>query len=399
MSVFSHSRIDSFETCPKKYEFSYLLKTPRGPDGIEAFMGSRVHDALEWLYGEVKVCRLPSEEDLVGRYALVWDECWSDDVRVTRQDRTVDDYRAIGEKALRQYHRRYAPFDQGVTVGLEMRVGIRLDETHEIVGYIDRLVKASDGVWEIHDYKTSATLATQEKADADRQLALYELAVREMYPDAREVCLVWHYVAFDHEVRSCRTPEQLADLRAEILSAVRRIEAQSEFPTKVSRLCDWCDFRTMCPAWKHEAELAALPAREFELEPRVALVDRYVEVGERLRKLEGEKDALCEEIIRRADEDGLDQVLGSDHVLKVFRFTGASVPGRDDPRRDAVERVLRADGLWDRFSCLATASLTKAIDAGELPRETADRLARYVTTRSGARLYPRKRSQSSTGGR
>src|SRR5450830_1812819 len=99
MSVFSHSRIESYETCPKKYEFSYLIKPPKGPDGIEAFMGSRVHDALEWLYGEVKACRAPDEEDLVERFRQVWDTEWEDDIRIVRPDRTADDYRAIGEKA------------------------------------------------------------------------------------------------------------------------------------------------------------------------------------------------------------------------------------------------------------------------------------------------------------
>jgi putative RecB family exonuclease len=89
MSVFSHSRIDTYETCPKKYEFAYVLKIPKGPDGIEAFTGSRVHDALEWLYDQVRLCRVPDIEDLVERFAQVWDAEWSDDVRITRTERTA----------------------------------------------------------------------------------------------------------------------------------------------------------------------------------------------------------------------------------------------------------------------------------------------------------------------
>ncbi len=113
MSVFSHSRIAAYETCPKKYEFAYIQKTPRGADGVEAFMGSRVHEALEWLYTEVGACRSPDEEDVVARYVDAWEAAWSDDIRVTRVGRTSDDYRAIGEKAVRHYFRRYHPFDRG----------------------------------------------------------------------------------------------------------------------------------------------------------------------------------------------------------------------------------------------------------------------------------------------
>jgi putative RecB family exonuclease len=392
MSVFSHSRIDTFETCPKKYEFAYLLKAPKGPDGIEAFMGSRVHEALEWLYEQVKICRMPDEEDTVAVFLRAWDAAWSDDVRITRADRKADDYRAIGEEAVRKYFRRYHPFDQGVTVGLEMRIELALDDEHRVIGYVDRLVKVADGVWEIHDYKAGGSLMTQDKADADRQLALYELAVREMYPDAREVSLVWHYVAFDHEVRSCRSPQQLDDLRAQVLEAIQHIEAQSDFPTKTGSLCNWCDFKPICPAWRHEAQLAQLPPDALAQEPIAALVDRYVAVSNEVSALTSEKDELTAEIVRRAGEDGFEQVFGTDHALKVYRFDGVCLPGKDEPGRDEVEAILREEGLWDRFSNLASVNLAKALDSGSLPPQTAERLAPFLSRRSGAKLYARKRS-------
>jgi putative RecB family exonuclease len=392
MSVFSHSRIDTFETCPKKYEFAYVLKAPKGPDGIEAFMGSRVHEALEWLYEQVKICRLPDEEDTVAVFVSAWDAAWSDDVRITRAGRTADDYRAIGEEAVRKYFRRYHPFDQGVTVGLEMKIELDLDGEHRIIGYVDRVVKVADGVWEIHDYKSGASLMTQDKADADRQLALYDLAVREMYPDAREVSLVWHFVAFDHEVRSCRSPEQLADLRAQVLEAVLHIEAQTDYPTKTGSLCNWCDFKVICPAWRHEAALAEVAPGTSAQEPLAQLVDRYVAVSDEVSALTQEKDELTAEIVRRAGEEGFDQVFGTDHALKVYRFDGVCLPSKDEPGRDEVEAILREDGLWERFSSLASVTLAKALDSGSVPPPTVERLAPFLSRRSGARLYARKRS-------
>jgi putative RecB family exonuclease len=392
MSVFSHSRIEAYQTCPKKYEFAYLLKAPKGPDGIEAFTGSRVHEALEWLYEQVRLCRVPDVEDLVERYAQAWDAEWSDDVRVTRADRRAEDYRAIGEKAVRDYHARYHPFDQGVTVGLEMQVRLRLDETHEVVGFVDRLVKVADGSWEIHDYKTSASLPTQDKADADRQLALYELAVREMYPDAREVALVWHYVAFDHEVRSRRTPDQLVELRDQVLGQIGHIESRTDFPTKTSNLCDWCDFKPLCPAFRHLFDLEATKTPAYAAHELSELVDRYVEVADEMAALGGEKERLAAEIVRRADEAGLEQVFGASTSCKVYRYSGASMPGRDEPGRDEVEAILRESGEWERYASLSPVSLAKAYDAGELDPATMERLAPYTTPRSGAKLYPRKRT-------
>lgn len=391
MSVFSHSRIDTYLTCPKKYEFAYVEKVPQGPSGIEAFMGSRVHDALEWLYGEVRACRVPDEEDVVERYLLSWAGEWSDGIRIVREGRTAEDYRAIGEKALREYHRRYRPFDQGVTVGLELRVSIALDETHEVVGFIDRLVKVADGRWEIHDYKTSASLMTQEKADADRQLALYELAVREMYPDAEHVDLVWHFVAFDHEVRSCRSSEELAGLRAGIQAEIEHIEAQTEFPARTSRLCDWCDYKRACPAWRHMFEAAEAPSGESTpAKSGVALVDEYMGTCAELASAEARRDALRQAIVALADDEGLDRVFGTDHVLSVYRYPSVTLPQAKDPRRAELEAVLGDLGLTARFSTLSTYSLSRAISDGSLDAETLARIDEFVVRSQGAKLYPRE---------
>jgi putative RecB family exonuclease len=388
VSTFSHSRIETFETCPKKYEFAYLLKVPKGPAGVEAFLGSRVHEALEWLYGEVKSCRLPGADELVARFEQLWAEGWSDDVRIVREGRTADDYRAIGEKALRVYHARYAPFDRDTTIGLETRVCLDLDEDHGIVGYVDRIARVSDGVWEIHDYKTGATPATQEQADGDRQLALYEIAVREMYPDAQDVTLVWHYLATDLEIRSTRTPQQLADLRERVLQKVREIEAQASFPARTSSLCDWCDYKALCPAWRHLFETAALPEEERALESGVVLVDEYLRVSDEMSVLKARQDQLKDLIAARSQADGVERLFGTAGSIKVYRYPAVSIPDAKDPRRPAFEAEVRVLGLWERFSSLSGYQLSRAVQSGDVTPEEASRLEPYLSHGEGVKLYP-----------
>ena len=52
--------------------------------------------------------------------------------------------------------------------------------------------------------------------DEDRQLALYQIGVQNMWNDVCNVELVWHYVAFDKEIRSKRTEEGLDELKKAI---------------------------------------------------------------------------------------------------------------------------------------------------------------------------------------
>jgi len=47
MPVYSHSRIGTFENCPRQYKLKYIdrIQLPEGKTGVEAFLGSRVHEA------------------------------------------------------------------------------------------------------------------------------------------------------------------------------------------------------------------------------------------------------------------------------------------------------------------------------------------------------------------
>ena len=49
---YSFSKINTFQTCPQKYKINYIDKVRIPDEGIEAFMGKRVHEVLEWLYNK-----------------------------------------------------------------------------------------------------------------------------------------------------------------------------------------------------------------------------------------------------------------------------------------------------------------------------------------------------------
>ena len=50
MTLYSHSRLSTFENCPLKFKYTYIDKIETGiEESIEAFLGSRVHEALEKL--------------------------------------------------------------------------------------------------------------------------------------------------------------------------------------------------------------------------------------------------------------------------------------------------------------------------------------------------------------
>jgi putative RecB family exonuclease len=169
-------------------------------------------------------------------------------VAVIKKDMTPSDHLMRAGIGLMAYHRRHHPFDQGRTVGLEQEIRFKIHGKgeHELVGYIDRLTCLGDGVYEIHDYKTGQRTPSPQQFRLDRQLALYEIGVRQNFPDAREVRLIWHYLTHDKQFTSSRTPEELFALEEKTAVLIEKIEATIDFPCTRGPLCRWCEYEPLC---------------------------------------------------------------------------------------------------------------------------------------------------------
>ena len=289
-TLYSHSRLSSFENCPKQFEFRYILKVPRETESVEAFVGKRVHEILERLYLFVGRGQIPGVEKVVDRYHKLWEETWDPErVRIVREGTPLAFYRELGERCLRGYYARHYPFDEDETLGIEKRVVFPLDEAGEyrMQGIIDRISRARDGTIEVHDYKTGARVPSQQRLDEDRQLALYQIGLAREYGDDVPYRLVWHFVARNQIRTSTRTPEELAVLREKTIERIDEIRRTTVFPPRKIALCNWCEYKPLCPLYAEAhpgSEAAAAAAAETPAEEarRGSVAARDVERNEQL---------------------------------------------------------------------------------------------------------------------
>ena len=252
MPVYSHSRLSTFEKCRLQYRYRYIDRIKRDTQSIEAFMGNRVHDALEKLYRDLLASKRPSLDEILAHYHRLWESNYTNKITIVKTDLTPEHYRKTGEECLVKFYRGHDPFDDGQTLGLEEKVELALDEAgrYQLQGYIDRLVRREQGVDEIHDYKTSAgRLPSDADLRADRQLTLYQMAVERRFPDAREIRLIWHYLVYDRTKTSARTPQEIEKHRRQTIGLIDTIEATKAFPPHESILCRWCEYRDICPVF------------------------------------------------------------------------------------------------------------------------------------------------------
>jgi len=259
VAVYSHSRLSSFENCPRQFRYRYVERMPIESESIEAFLGKRVHDVLERLNRFVARGLVPSLAKVLQRFRAEWSDRFdAERVRIVRAEIAAESYRGLGERCLGNHYRRHYPFDRDETLGIEEHVAFSLDggDRYRVQGYVDRLARASDGALEIHDYKTGRFVPSQQSLDDDRQLALYQLGLADRF-SAGEVRLVWHYLQRDQVRVSRRTAAQLEALRGRTIELIDSIEAERAFDPKPSALCSWCEFNHLCPAYGRPAIKAA----------------------------------------------------------------------------------------------------------------------------------------------
>jgi putative RecB family exonuclease len=370
MPTYSHSQLSTYETCPHQYKLAYVDKIKTETEGIEAFMGSRVHDVLEKLYRDLKVTKLHSLEELLNFYDQSWEKNLNDMIQIIRKEYSREDYHRLGEKCITDYYKRYYPFDQGRTLGLEENIYFPLEEErwYWIRGIIDRLALMDNDVIEIHDYKTSNRLPTQEEVSSDRQLAFYQMGIEGRWKDIREIRLVWHYLTFDVEIKSSRTPEELHRLRKGTMELIKRIEADRQFIPKEGPLCDWCDYQRFCPRRSHMIIVENLPLNEYLLEEGVNLVNRYVELREKKRLWNEEIDAelmkVEEALFDYGQREEIDAIFGGDHVAKIKIETKEKYPLKGDPNRKTLDEMIKKAGKWMEVSDLNPWMLARVIDRG-----------------------------------
>jgi len=249
MTCFSYSRLKCFSQCPMRYKFQYIDKVKvEVKENIELFLGKRVHETLKKLYQDLYYKKLNSLRQLLNFLYNNWSKNWNDSIKIVKEDHDHDDYLKMADKYITDYYNHFYPFNQSRTIALEKRIIINLNESrnHQLCVYIDRINKTEERVYQIHDYKSCSKMPSNEYFRSDWQLPLYAFVLMDRYSYIKNVCLVWHMLKFNKEIKIRRSNEELSKLKKDVLQLIDTIENTKKFPSRPSKLCDWCNFKSIC---------------------------------------------------------------------------------------------------------------------------------------------------------
>ena len=250
---FSYSKINTFDFCPQKYKITYIDKINKSHESIEAFMGKRVHEVLDWFYKDRgKFGNFYTSDILLDRYKKLWNDKWHENVYLANINSKFDKhklktkffYYLNGEKCLMNFFNRYNPnFHQDV-IATELSCTVKIDDFN-FKCVIDRLDKRNK-TYHIYDYKTSVKPLSESKAMDDLQLLIYLLAVKNFFNDSDDIILNWYYLYSNKIISVVHSEEKIDQLRLRVIDRVNEIIKEKKFYPKENILCDWCYYWEEC---------------------------------------------------------------------------------------------------------------------------------------------------------
>lgn len=256
----SASRANDFLTCPLLFRYRSIDRLPEQPSAA-AVRGTLVHRALEVMFG------LPADERSTATASAALAEAWEELSTAEPQSAAVllaeaqvdspDPALAIGERILepaRTLLDTYFAMEDPTRFdphAMEMAFDVPLMDAFSIRGFVDRIDIAPTGEVRIVDYKTGRAPGAGFESKAMFQMRFYALAWWRMTGAIpRQLRLM--YLGSKESLTYAPAEGDLLATERKVLALREAIAASAQagvFAAKASRLCDWCSFKDLCPAW------------------------------------------------------------------------------------------------------------------------------------------------------
>jgi len=240
---FSYTRIETFDICPLKYKYQFILKLPVAYSASLSF-GTSIHKTLQIFYQNFRKNKTISEKELIDIYHKNWIPLgYASSLQQQKN-------KLSGEKILRNFFQKF--HHQSINIlDLEKPFKIKIDNNLYLIGKIDRIDKINNQEIEIIDYKTGKKPEEKELKN-NPQLIIYAWAAsnKNFYnKPTNQINLSFYYLNKKIEKISFKKTEQeIIGFKEKLLKKINQIR-QSDFSPKVGPHCDFCPFKIICDAW------------------------------------------------------------------------------------------------------------------------------------------------------
>lgn len=243
----SPSRINDYQQCPKLYHYRVIEKLPE-PISLDAVRGTLIHNILEKLLG------LSSEERTIEKakeeVPVHWDILKNQIPDLAQLVSSEKEWIDRANALLDSYFQLENP-QTFTPTHMEAHLELEVIDDLLLHGYVDRIDVAQTGEVRIVDYKTGKSPRIGYEDKALFQLRFYALLWWKLYGEIPKLIQLL-YLGDQKILKSSPTKRELEithDKSLKVGNDIKISHQKNFWPTQTSRLCDWCSFKNICPAF------------------------------------------------------------------------------------------------------------------------------------------------------
>ncbi len=261
------SRVTPFLRCP------FQFKCKNDPE-IEVefeetpatFTGKVIHNVLEEFFD---ISKLPIDKrkdvDIASMVRKAWGEVEKNGEKraFTREEReeifgSREQERAFGLKTINIINNFLAGVDTSVVpLALEEWMDAEAGE-FTLAGRVDRVDQESKETVAVWDYKSGKLpyyKNIKDMMEHNFQIPIYSVVAASLYPAAKKIRAGLIYVKYSRVFDITWTKDEIKEMKEGLVSKFKEIKNTKEFPPRPNKLCPWCDYKDICPAYDNKSKL------------------------------------------------------------------------------------------------------------------------------------------------
>lgn len=245
----SPSSIGTFQQCPLRYRYGRIDKI--GEPSTEAQIGGNMtHEILEALM------LLPAENRTLVTARQLLLQQWADKWEAEATALGFGSYdKHIFRWNVWRYVENYFALENPSEVnlaGIEAKLEAPIKGV-PVLGILDRWNYADDGTVVISDYKTGKVARKPYDAEKRLQLMIYVELHEQIYDVTVSKAELIYLKGKGTRVGYEPTIEAREEMHEAVVSVWAELNTAcdtGEFEARKGKLCDWCSFKGICPAWR-----------------------------------------------------------------------------------------------------------------------------------------------------
>lgn len=256
----STDQIHTYLHCPSKYKFRYV-------DGINMPKSKKViykialHKTVDFFFFSILGGWVPSPKQMKDKWASTWtelNEIKTDNLtdlilkptKITSGGRKVSDPEMISGMEMIHNFYHFNKDNPGLPVGVGLDFRVPIFDNVIVTGKFElvrEILDQNDGkrYIEIVDFKTGSESIDPFSIKNDFNLTLTSFAFRNLFQNAEEDRLKYHYLKSGYDVITYRGENDFNRMKATIKGVAVGIENKLFYPRQTP-MCRSCEFKDIC---------------------------------------------------------------------------------------------------------------------------------------------------------